>query len=131
MCGPRDYHVFQKCPVWSFGLATPAVSTNFEKIEDSCSLDEDDLIEFMTVYDRDGEALARGTIFWARHRSKRSTAIDSSIKESSVTAIRDISRSCLDPNDFTVLNCIVKGHASLSPPSFWLHLCSRFTLLAT
>ncbi|GFX20585.1 uncharacterized protein TNCV_3489411 [Trichonephila clavipes] len=32
-----------------------------------------------------------------------------------VAAIRDISRSCLDPNDFTVLNCIVKGHASLSP----------------
>ncbi|GFY25262.1 hypothetical protein TNCV_2483821 [Trichonephila clavipes] len=31
-----------------------------------------------------------------------------------VAAIRDISRSCLDPNDFTVLNCIVKGHASLS-----------------
>ncbi|PRD23568.1 UNVERIFIED_CONTAM: hypothetical protein NCL1_46006 [Trichonephila clavipes] len=41
-------------------------------------------------------------------------------------AIRDISRSCRDPNDFTVLNCIVKdfsphpidsvkGHASLSP----------------
>ncbi|GFV76352.1 hypothetical protein TNCV_4413311 [Trichonephila clavipes] len=34
-----------------------------------------------------------------------------------VAAIRDISRSCLDPNDFTVLNCIVKGHASLSSPS--------------
>ncbi|GFW79574.1 hypothetical protein TNCV_128791 [Trichonephila clavipes] len=39
---------------------------------------------------RDGEPLARvplmarGTIFWARHRSKRSTAIDSSIKEFSV-----------------------------------------------
>ncbi|GFX23662.1 uncharacterized protein TNCV_3596041 [Trichonephila clavipes] len=32
-----------------------------------------------------------------------------------VAAIRDISRSCLDPNDFAVLNCIVKGHASLSP----------------
>ncbi|GFS85801.1 hypothetical protein TNCV_2973441 [Trichonephila clavipes] len=32
-----------------------------------------------------------------------------------VAAIRDISHSCLDPNDFTVLNCIVKGHASLSP----------------
>ncbi|GFY11930.1 hypothetical protein TNCV_4974301 [Trichonephila clavipes] len=46
-------------------------------------------------------------------------------------AIRDISRSCLDPNDFTVLNCIVKGHASLSPPSLRLRLCSRFTLLAT
>ncbi|GFY25433.1 hypothetical protein TNCV_2485531 [Trichonephila clavipes] len=48
-----------------------------------------------------------------------------------VAAIRDISRSCLDPNDFTVLNCIVKGHASLSPPSLRLRLCSRFTLLAT
>ncbi|GFT62535.1 hypothetical protein TNCV_3838661 [Trichonephila clavipes] len=41
-----------------------------------------------------------------------------------VAAIRDISRSCLDPNDFTLLNCIVKGHASLSPPSLRLHLCS-------
>ncbi|GFW15547.1 hypothetical protein TNCV_4656871 [Trichonephila clavipes] len=48
-----------------------------------------------------------------------------------VAAIRDISRSRLDPNDFTVLNCIVKGHASLSPPSLRLRLCSRFTLLAT
>ncbi|GFU77135.1 hypothetical protein TNCV_4686911, partial [Trichonephila clavipes] len=48
-----------------------------------------------------------------------------------VAAIRHISRSCLDPNDFTVVNCIVKGHASLSPPSFRLRLCSRFTLLAT
>ncbi|GFY11909.1 hypothetical protein TNCV_4974091 [Trichonephila clavipes] len=46
-------------------------------------------------------------------------------------AIRDISRSCLDPNDFTVLNFIVKGHASLSLPSLRLRLCSRFTLLAT
>ncbi|GFV45645.1 hypothetical protein TNCV_2794711 [Trichonephila clavipes] len=48
-----------------------------------------------------------------------------------VAAIRDISRSCLDPNDFTVLNCIVKVHASLSPPSLPLCLCSRFPLLAT
>ncbi|GFT80872.1 uncharacterized protein TNCV_2714961 [Trichonephila clavipes] len=48
-----------------------------------------------------------------------------------VAAIRDISRSCLDPNAFTVLNCIVKGHGSLSPPSLRLRLCSRFTLLAT
>ncbi|GFX81710.1 hypothetical protein TNCV_3726871 [Trichonephila clavipes] len=48
-----------------------------------------------------------------------------------VAAIRHISHSCLDPNDFTVLNCIVKGHASLSPPSLRFHLCSRFTLLAT
>ncbi|GFW39166.1 hypothetical protein TNCV_1831561 [Trichonephila clavipes] len=48
-----------------------------------------------------------------------------------VAAIQDISRSCLDPNDFTVLNCNVKGHASLSPPSLQLRLCSRFTLLAT
>ncbi|GFV96634.1 hypothetical protein TNCV_3387271 [Trichonephila clavipes] len=48
-----------------------------------------------------------------------------------VAAIRNISRSCLDPNDFTVLNCIVKGHASLSLPSLWLRLCSGFTLLAT
>ncbi|GFT64512.1 uncharacterized protein TNCV_2382501 [Trichonephila clavipes] len=48
-----------------------------------------------------------------------------------VAAIRDISSSCLDPNEFTVLNCIVKGHASLSPPSLRLRLCSRFTLLAT
>ncbi|GFV04179.1 hypothetical protein TNCV_918001 [Trichonephila clavipes] len=48
-----------------------------------------------------------------------------------VAAIRNISRSCLDPNDFTVLNCTVKGHASLSPPSLRLRLCSRFTLLAT
>ncbi|GFV76321.1 hypothetical protein TNCV_4413001 [Trichonephila clavipes] len=47
-----------------------------------------------------------------------------------VAAIRDISRSCLDPKDFTVLNCIVKGHASLSSPSLWLRLRSRFTLLA-
>ncbi|GFU02001.1 DUF5641 domain-containing protein [Trichonephila clavipes] len=52
-------------------------------------------------------------------------------KDSKVAAIRDISRSCLDPNDFTVLNCIVKGHASLSPPSLRLRSCSRFTLLAT
>ncbi|GFS55766.1 hypothetical protein TNCV_4497581 [Trichonephila clavipes] len=48
-----------------------------------------------------------------------------------VAAILDISRLCLDPNDFTVLNCIVKGHASLPPPSLWLRLCSRFTSLAT
>ncbi|GFV32777.1 hypothetical protein TNCV_3312581 [Trichonephila clavipes] len=48
-----------------------------------------------------------------------------------VPAIRDNSRSCLDPNDFTVLNCIVKDHASLSPPSLRLRLCSRFTLFAT
>ncbi|GFX36174.1 hypothetical protein TNCV_2065151 [Trichonephila clavipes] len=53
------------------------------------------------------------------------------VEEAEVAAIRDISRSCLDPNDFTVLNCIVKGHASLSPPSLHLRLCSRFTLLAT
>ncbi|GFX94765.1 hypothetical protein TNCV_1636271 [Trichonephila clavipes] len=48
-----------------------------------------------------------------------------------VAAICHISHSCLDPNDFTVLNCIVKGHASLSPPSLRLRLFSRFTLLAT
>ncbi|GFX36383.1 hypothetical protein TNCV_4932961 [Trichonephila clavipes] len=48
-----------------------------------------------------------------------------------VAAIRDISRSCLDANEFTVLNCIVKGHASLSPPSLRLRLCSCFSLLAT
>ncbi|GFT39318.1 hypothetical protein TNCV_2422321 [Trichonephila clavipes] len=48
-----------------------------------------------------------------------------------VAAIRDIPRSCLDPNDFTVINCIVKGHASLLHPSLRLCLCSRFTLLAT
>ncbi|GFV21248.1 hypothetical protein TNCV_183991 [Trichonephila clavipes] len=48
-----------------------------------------------------------------------------------VAAIRHISHSCLDPNDFTVVNCIVKGHASLSPPSLRLRLCSRFTLLTT
>ncbi|GFV27607.1 hypothetical protein TNCV_4174231, partial [Trichonephila clavipes] len=48
-----------------------------------------------------------------------------------VAAIRYISRSYLDPNDFTVLNCIVKGHASLSSPSLRLRFCSRFTLLAT
>ncbi|GFX57057.1 hypothetical protein TNCV_2963371 [Trichonephila clavipes] len=48
-----------------------------------------------------------------------------------VAAMRYISHSCLDPNDFTVVNCIVKGHASLSPPSLRLRLCSRFTLLAT
>ncbi|GFW81036.1 hypothetical protein TNCV_4804041 [Trichonephila clavipes] len=48
-----------------------------------------------------------------------------------VAAIRHISHSCLHPNDFTVVNCIVKGHASLSPPSMRLRLCSRFTLLAT
>ncbi|GFU61859.1 hypothetical protein TNCV_375171, partial [Trichonephila clavipes] len=47
-----------------------------------------------------------------------------------VAAIRYISRSYLDPNDFTVLNCIVKGHASLSSPSLRLRFCSRFTLLA-
>ncbi|GFV76334.1 hypothetical protein TNCV_4413131 [Trichonephila clavipes] len=47
-----------------------------------------------------------------------------------VAAIRHISHSCLDPNDFTVVNCIVKGHASLSPPSLRLRLRSRFTLLA-
>ncbi|GFV70193.1 uncharacterized protein TNCV_2553371 [Trichonephila clavipes] len=48
-----------------------------------------------------------------------------------VAAIRHISHSCLDPNDFTVVNCIVKGHASLSSPSLRLRLCSRFTLIAT
>ncbi|GFW76447.1 uncharacterized protein TNCV_1582261 [Trichonephila clavipes] len=48
-----------------------------------------------------------------------------------VAAIRHISHSCLDPTDFTVVNCIVKGHVSLSPPSLRLRLCSRFTLLAT
>ncbi|GFV61397.1 hypothetical protein TNCV_446131 [Trichonephila clavipes] len=48
-----------------------------------------------------------------------------------VAAIHRISHSCLDPNDFTLLNCIVKGYASLSPPSLRLRLCSRFTLLAT
>ncbi|GFX10802.1 transposon Ty3-G Gag-Pol polyprotein [Trichonephila clavipes] len=48
-----------------------------------------------------------------------------------VAVIRHISHSCLDPNDFTVVNCIVKGHASLSPPSLRLRLYSRFTLLAT
>ncbi|GFS95745.1 hypothetical protein TNCV_251281 [Trichonephila clavipes] len=52
-------------------------------------------------------------------------------KTNVVAAIRHISHSCLDPNDFTVVNCIVKGHASLSPPSLRLPLCSRFTLLAT
>ncbi|GFU45439.1 hypothetical protein TNCV_3625631 [Trichonephila clavipes] len=56
---------------------------------------------------------------------------DQPYREGDVAAIRDISRSCLDPNDFTVLNCIVKGHSSLSPPSLWLRLCSHFTLLAT
>ncbi|GFT10464.1 hypothetical protein TNCV_3191221 [Trichonephila clavipes] len=35
--------------------------------------------------------------------------------EDKVAAFRDISHSCLDPNDFAVLNCILKGHASLSP----------------
>ncbi|GFV55687.1 hypothetical protein TNCV_754871 [Trichonephila clavipes] len=50
--------------------------------------------------------------------------------DNKVAAIRDISRSCLDPNDFTVLNCIVKGHSSFSPPFLRLRLCSRFTLLA-
>ncbi|GFW98114.1 hypothetical protein TNCV_2491701 [Trichonephila clavipes] len=34
--------------------------------------------------DKDGEPLARGTIFWALQRSKRSTATNSSIKEFSV-----------------------------------------------
>ncbi|GFU80427.1 hypothetical protein TNCV_3521991 [Trichonephila clavipes] len=48
-----------------------------------------------------------------------------------VAAIRHISHSCLDPNNFTVINCIVKGHVSLSSPSLRLRLCSRFTLLAT
>ncbi|GFW55369.1 hypothetical protein TNCV_117531 [Trichonephila clavipes] len=57
-------------------------------------------------------------------RTKQSVFLD-------VAVIRDISCSCLDPNDFTVLNCIVKGHASLSSPSMPLRLCSRFTLLAT
>ncbi|GFX17905.1 HTH_Tnp_Tc3_2 domain-containing protein [Trichonephila clavipes] len=37
------------------------------------------------------------------------------VVQSMVAAIRNISRSCLDPNDFTIVNCIVKGHASLSP----------------
>ncbi|GFX39761.1 transposable element Tcb1 transposase [Trichonephila clavipes] len=53
------------------------------------------------------------------------------VVQSMVAAIHRISHSCLDPKDFTVLNCIVKGHASLSSPSLWLRLCSRFTLLAT
>ncbi|GFS99128.1 hypothetical protein TNCV_822501 [Trichonephila clavipes] len=48
-----------------------------------------------------------------------------------IAAICDISRSCLDPNGFAVLNCIVKIHTSLSPPSLRLRLCSRFTLLST
>ncbi|GFU43141.1 uncharacterized protein TNCV_4289801 [Trichonephila clavipes] len=48
-----------------------------------------------------------------------------------VAAIHDISRSCLDSYDFTVFNCIVKGHRALSPPSMWFRLSSRFTLLAT
>ncbi|GFU88316.1 hypothetical protein TNCV_847091 [Trichonephila clavipes] len=48
-----------------------------------------------------------------------------------VAAIRHISHSCLDSNDFTVVNCIVKGHAPPSLPSLRLRLCSRFTLLAT
>ncbi|GFW66496.1 retrovirus-related Pol polyprotein from transposon TNT 1-94 [Trichonephila clavipes] len=47
-----------------------------------------------------------------------------------VAAIHDISRSRLDPNDFTVLNCIVKAHAFLSPPSgfIWVHI-SPYLLL--
>ncbi|GFX29627.1 hypothetical protein TNCV_4776991 [Trichonephila clavipes] len=65
-----------------------------------------------------------------RRRERRSNERRVYEKVKKVAAIRDISRSYLDPNDFTVLNCIVKGHASLSPPSLRLRLCSRFTLLA-
>ncbi|GFX32662.1 hypothetical protein TNCV_888001 [Trichonephila clavipes] len=61
----------------------------------------------------------------------RSVAKSNRVAEYIVAAIRDISCSFLDPNGFTVVNCIVKGHASLSPPSLRLRLCSRFTLLAT
>ncbi|GFT18838.1 general transcription factor II-I repeat domain-containing protein 2A, partial [Trichonephila clavipes] len=46
---------------------------------------------------RDGEplALARGTLFCARHRSKRSIAIDSSTKEFSVrlSQLRELSET--------------------------------------
>ncbi|GFW45031.1 DDE_3 domain-containing protein [Trichonephila clavipes] len=42
-----------------------------------------------------------------------------------VTTIGHISLSCLYPNDLTVVNCIVKGHASLSPPSLRLRLYSQ------
>ncbi|GFV36786.1 hypothetical protein TNCV_197651 [Trichonephila clavipes] len=38
----------------------------------------------LSPYTMDGEPLARSTIFWARHRLKQSTAIDSSIKGFSV-----------------------------------------------
>ncbi|GFV26577.1 hypothetical protein TNCV_2102421 [Trichonephila clavipes] len=58
-------------------------------------------------------------------------SVESSNVLSLVAAICHTSHSCLDPNDFTVVNCIVKGHASHSPPSLRLRLCSRFTLLAT
>ncbi|GFU59675.1 hypothetical protein TNCV_3186431 [Trichonephila clavipes] len=52
------------------------------------------ILAIMFPYGRDGEPLARvplmahGKIFWAHHRSKRSTAIDSSIKEFSVHTVR-------------------------------------------
>ncbi|GFT30194.1 hypothetical protein TNCV_3466671 [Trichonephila clavipes] len=39
------------------------------------------------------------------------------VQKLQVAAIRNISLMVLDPNDFIVLNCFVKGHASLSPPS--------------
>ncbi|GFX21192.1 hypothetical protein TNCV_4367711 [Trichonephila clavipes] len=45
-----------------------------------------------------------------------------------VAAIRDISRSCLDPNDFNSLHTIdtVKGHASFLPLACGF-VCVRFT----
>ncbi|GFW76061.1 hypothetical protein TNCV_3724811 [Trichonephila clavipes] len=67
----------------------------------------------------------------SQQRAKGHPSLDVALSTIQVAAIRDFSRSCLDLNDFTVLNCIAKGQASLSPPSLRLRLCSRFTLLAT
>ncbi|GFV56632.1 transposable element Tc1 transposase [Trichonephila clavipes] len=73
------------------------------------------------------EENARETVF-AKHSLQVIAAQITAVIQ--VDVIRGISRSCLDPNDFTVLNCIVKCHTSFSPPSLRLRLCSRFTLLA-
>ncbi|GFU77575.1 uncharacterized protein TNCV_3499471 [Trichonephila clavipes] len=109
-------------------LAPPLLTTTPHQREDVSALDRFNVHRFPTrrVFSGAGlELVARqATIRYLYHSATAAAG-------SQVAAIREISRSCLDPNDFTVLNCIVKGHASLSTPSLRLRLCSRFTLLAT
>ncbi|GFW91979.1 hypothetical protein TNCV_2152591 [Trichonephila clavipes] len=85
-----------------------------------------------------GRARPSSSMSWIKKSPSPSGVWQLDYDRSQVAAIRDISRSCLDLNDFTVLSCIVKGHSSfdnvpfvLSSPSLRLRLCSRFTLLAT